>query len=156
MSIEEDVLDSPGCYVLALIIEDNLEVRTRSSFFKIPRGIYFYVGSAKGPGGVKNRVFRHLLRNGRRHWHIDYLLDSVRARVAGFYTIPSKRGVDCEVEAAKALSTALKPVLGFGSTDKIGDVSHLYMCSYRLEECLGLVYELLSEKVCEPSWFQNI
>ena len=156
MSIREDALDAPGCYVLALIVGNNLEVRTRSSFFQIPKGVYFYVGSARGAGGVKARVFRHILRQGRRHWHIDHLLGAEEVRVSGFYAIPSQKQWDCEVEVARALSTALKPVPGFGCTDKVKDVSHLFECNHSLEECLVIVYELLSEKVCEPSWFQNI
>uniref|UniRef100_A0A7C2FDC7 DUF123 domain-containing protein n=1 Tax=Thermosphaera aggregans TaxID=54254 RepID=A0A7C2FDC7_9CREN len=156
MSVGENILDMPGCYVLALIISKNLEVRTRSSFFQIPRGVCFYVGSAKGPGGIKARVFRYLLRKDSEHWHIDYLLGYDEVFLAGFYVISCSRGIDCEVEVAKSLATKLQPIPGFGCTDKVGDVSHLYSCNLSLEECLGIVYDLLSVKVCEPAWFQNI
>jgi Uri superfamily endonuclease len=36
-------------------------------------GIYAYVGSARGPGGLAARLRHHLRTAKRCHWHIDYL-----------------------------------------------------------------------------------
>jgi hypothetical protein len=37
-------------------------------------GIYAYVGSALGPGGVAARLSRHIAGARKDRWHIDYLL----------------------------------------------------------------------------------
>jgi len=39
----------------------------------LPQGVYIYVGSAWGPGGIRARLGRHLRGGGALHWHIDYL-----------------------------------------------------------------------------------
>ncbi|MGC8837691.1 MAG: GIY-YIG nuclease family protein [Anaerolineae bacterium] len=39
-----------------------------------PAGWYVYVGSARGPGGFRARVGRHLRRAKRVRWHVDRLL----------------------------------------------------------------------------------
>ena len=36
-------------------------------------GYYAYVGSAFGPGGLSSRIKRHLVKDKRLVWHIDYL-----------------------------------------------------------------------------------
>jgi len=41
-------------------------------------GIYVYVGSALGPGGLAARIDRHALREKMPHWHIDYLRAETR------------------------------------------------------------------------------
>jgi len=38
-----------------------------------PSGVYIYVGSAWGPGGLRARVGRHLRGSPKLRWHIDYL-----------------------------------------------------------------------------------
>lgn len=50
--------------------------------YPFPAGWYVYTGSARN--GVHQRIRRHLRREKRKHWHIDYLLavaDSVEAFV---------------------------------------------------------------------------
>jgi len=39
----------------------------------LPAGLYCYVGSAWGPGGLAARVRRHLRGGVVRRWHIDYI-----------------------------------------------------------------------------------
>ena len=39
----------------------------------LPSGVYIYVGSAWGPGGIRARVGRHLRGSPKPRWHIDYL-----------------------------------------------------------------------------------
>ena len=39
-------------------------------------GIYLYVGSAQGPGGLRGRLSHHLRGASKPHWHIDYLRQS--------------------------------------------------------------------------------
>jgi len=64
-----------GCYVLFLRLTDECSIKIGSlGIHKMPRGLYAYVGSAKGPGGLKARVKRHFKKVKKIKWHIDYLI----------------------------------------------------------------------------------
>lgn len=85
-------------------------------------GSYLYCGSAKGPGGLRARLGRHLRDDKRPHWHIDRLADqhSVFA-VIGYFAL-----AECEIlrRASQALPSDF-PVKGFGSSDCRSCPSHL-------------------------------
>ena len=76
-----------------------------------PRGCYAYVGSAMG--GVKSRVSRHLRRDKKPHWHIDYLLE--KASVVDISVCQSEDRVECTI--AQALGSQFDSIPGFGSSD---------------------------------------
>jgi Uri superfamily endonuclease len=85
-------------------------------------GWHCYLGSARGPGGLR-RVVRHLglrKRGGPRHWHIDHLLlhpAFTLVRVVCAFT-------DDDRECALAGMLAGQHIPGFGSSD-CGCGSHL-------------------------------
>jgi Uri superfamily endonuclease len=66
-----------GTYVLLLFLERDKEIvvgrRRRSSSILFRAGYYAYVGSAHGPGGLRSRINRHLMKDKKSVWHIDYL-----------------------------------------------------------------------------------
>jgi Uri superfamily endonuclease len=107
-----------GTYALIILVPFDAEISVgalgRRSF---PAGYYVYVGSAMG--GLAERVGRHLRREKRIRWHIDYLL--TRARVIDVI-VAEGRG-ECRI--AKRLAERLRPVEGFGSSD-CGCTSHLF------------------------------
>ena len=65
---------APGTYAILLKLDRarRLPVGALRKVAFEP-GLYVYVGSARGPGGLAARVGRHLRGGGRTHWHIDYL-----------------------------------------------------------------------------------
>lgn len=64
----------PGSYILWMEVPSSVRLRVGAlGEVVLPAGVYGYVGSALGPGGVAARVARHLRRERRNHWHIDYL-----------------------------------------------------------------------------------
>ncbi len=80
---------------------------------KVPfkRGFYLYVGSAKN--GLKNRISRHLKKEKKKHWHIDYLLehgDIVDVKV-------KLGGSEEECLLAKKVRDFTEPIPDFGSSD---------------------------------------
>lgn len=104
-----------GSYVLELCLDRELVINPgRLGTIRLGRGRLRYYGSARGPGGVRARVARHLRDGGRRHWHVDWLL--ARAPV---------RKVRVDLEAGKCelvrrdLDTGRWAVAatGFGSSD---------------------------------------
>jgi len=56
-------------------------------------GCYLYCGSAKGPGGFKARLSRHMRRGKSLHWHVDQLTE--QGLVVGSWIFPG--GDECEL-----------------------------------------------------------
>ncbi len=67
-------IDGRGIYILILKNTCEEWVKPGSLPYTLfQQGIYAYVGSAKGPGGLARRINRHLKRHKKIKWHIDYL-----------------------------------------------------------------------------------
>jgi len=63
-----------GTYALILSSQVSRRVRIGALGSLVTRpGFYIYIGSAFGPGGLYSRVSRHIRRDKKLHWHIDYL-----------------------------------------------------------------------------------
>ena len=109
------VPDAPGTYMLLLDLPDRCELEIgRKLALELSPGLYCYVGSALGPGGLAARLGRHAVAGGRRHWHVDHLLPHVR--VAGALLIESRRRLEC-VWASWVARRASACVAGFGASD---------------------------------------
>ena len=64
----------PGSYALALRLRHAQVLAVgRLGRLDFRAGVWLYVGSARGPGGLRARVGRHWLGPARSRWHIDYL-----------------------------------------------------------------------------------
>jgi Uri superfamily endonuclease len=83
----------------------------RRGDYSFEAGWYAYVGSALN--GLEHRIARHLRREKKLHWHIDYLLE--HAVVRGVIYAETDKKHECRV--AQALLKTLEPVPGFGCTD---------------------------------------
>ncbi len=104
----------PGTYVLILKgqLKPSLPV---GKWGRIPLhpGFYLYVGSARGPGGVRARIKRHCREKKSLHWHIDYLLEELPLIRCWFTHDPGK----LEHFWARVMYKVFTPVNGFGCTD---------------------------------------
>ncbi|CAA7611842.1 DUF123 domain-containing protein [Magnetospirillum sp. UT-4] len=101
----------PGAYVLLVELAEPAAGLTA--------GRYLYCGSAKGPGGIRARVGRHMRRGKALRWHIDRLTEA--GRVLGAWVFPG--GDECALVAA--LSHLPVPVPGFGASDCRSCPAHL-------------------------------
>ncbi len=101
-------------------------------------GYYAYVGSALG--GLEKRVGRHMRKEKKIHWHIDYLLS--RARATEVIVAQSEERKECAVTAE--LAKNLPTIQGFGSSDCKCE-SHLF---YNPDFHELLRHVLLSFKAC--------
>jgi Uri superfamily endonuclease len=105
-----------GVYVLELDLTEEITVRAgRLGLVRLGPGRLRYYGSARGPGGLKARVQRHLRVEGRRpHWHIDAVTAVVpvtRVMIAG-------GGSECDlVRRDLASGRWVVAAPGFGSSD---------------------------------------
>jgi Uri superfamily endonuclease len=112
----------PGAYVL--IMESKLPIKvTIGSLTEttLPPGRCAYAGSARGPGGIRARVNRHLRKDKKPHWHIDQVTAS--ADISEIRTYPD--GDECRLVATlMAQPRAHHPIAGFGSSDCRNCASH--------------------------------
>ena len=85
-------------------------------------GLYAYVGSAWGPGGLVARVGRHMRgRFKKPKWHVDWLIINGTPLLALLFPNVT------EDDLYRAASNVLRPaVRGFGSTDT-DHYTHLFV-----------------------------
>ena len=114
-----DAPSSPGAYALWLQLGAPLDVRTGKISATLPAGDYLYCGSAKGPGGLRARLARHMRKNKRAHWHVDQL--TFVAKALGAFV--EEGGDECALNAA--LDGMPIPMPGFGSSDCRRCAAHL-------------------------------
>lgn len=122
----QDLPVSRSTYALHLSVSHAQPINVgRLGQYHLPAGDYFYVGSARGAGGLQARVGRHLRGDGNRHWHIDYLRASAEVRDV-LYTV-TDRALECEWSQTLAqLPHAFIPIPHFGSSDcRSGCAAHL-------------------------------
>ena len=106
--------DAPGAYALILRLDRDarLDIATLGRP-ALPPGLYLYAGSARGPGGIRARVRRHLRHPKARVWHIDRLTEA--ARVEAVIAFPGGR--ECAVADFAAARGARVPIPRFGASD---------------------------------------
>ncbi|MEM1939306.1 MAG: GIY-YIG nuclease family protein [Acidilobaceae archaeon] len=113
-------------------------------------GLYIYIGSGRGPGGIRSRVLRHLMKSKRLWWHIDYV--STHKCFKAKSLVYAETTLDLESELASRLIgyEYMRPYIeGFGSTDK-ESITHLFKCNCSLEECLKTCTEALESLELNP------
>jgi adenylylsulfate kinase len=103
------------------------------------KGLYAYVGSAQT--NLEKRIQRHIHKNKKRFWHIDYLLESKLVDILKVFYKEAARKEECEI--AKQISSKGCPMGGFGSSDckckshlfKVSEYTFLrkFMCEMSLE-----------------------
>jgi len=119
-----------GSYVLYIDIELPVTLQVGSLGSSVfPAGRYAYVGSARR--GIAARVLRHkrlaMQKEGKLHWHIDYLLVNRHTKLAG-EAVPENE-IECTVSKRMAsMNGVTVPVPGFGSSDcRAKCAAHLYL-----------------------------
>ncbi len=114
---------APGSYVLELdLVETITLVVGRLGRLRLGPGRMRYYGSARGPGGIRARVARHLRRVKRRHWHIDALTSRVPVARLAFSLVDDECSlVRRDLESGRWQVAAA----GFGSSDCRSCPAHL-------------------------------
>ena len=113
----------PGAYVLFLTLGAPLRLDIPALGFALAApGAYAYCGSARGPGGLRARIARHLRPGKPLHWHIDRLTEAGRVTALAY----TKHISECALfERLLAGTGASVPLPGFGSSDCRRCPSHL-------------------------------
>lgn len=136
-----------GSYVLLIQLTEEQTITAGSlKAVRFPGGYYAYVGSALG--GFKSRLNRHLQRNKKPHWHIDYLLQM--ASIDGIILCESSDKIECTI--ARALGGPFDSTPGFGSSD-CRCKSHLF---FNTGEMKATITAILSSLDMEPRLMANL
>jgi Uri superfamily endonuclease len=113
------VPDSKGTYALLLRCTRPSRVAVGSlGNVNFAPGLYLYLGSAFGPGGLRARLARHAARHKVKRWHIDYIRPRMSLANAWFST-SALRLEHTWAAAALALAFAkgATPLARFGASD---------------------------------------
>lgn len=106
-------------YQLFIHLEKDILIQIgKLGKFNFPAGDYVYTGSAKK--NIEARIKRHLSKNKKLRWHIDYLLNNPATKITETKMYTEK---ECTLNQ-KTKGTIIAP--HFGASDcKQGCVSHL-------------------------------
>lgn len=127
-----------GSYVLILKLNENKTINIgKLGKIDLEKGFYIYVGSALN--SLEARINRHLRRNKKIHWHIDYLLDF--AFITDVFLKEKSFKEECRI--AQIFEEKLISIKGFGCSD-CRCRSHLFYGNYN--EIIGIVKNLNLEK----------
>ncbi len=76
-------------------------------------GVYAYVGSAQT--NLEKRVQRHLRKEKRKFWHIDYLLEDDAVKVVKVLYKQVNKAEECK--GASEIGENAEAIVGFGCSD---------------------------------------
>jgi Uri superfamily endonuclease len=127
-----------GIYALIIQVDKDAGVIVGAlGKLTFEKGIYAYVGSAQA--NLEQRIKRHLAKEKRLFWHIDYLLNDSAARIVKVLYKQADKTEECEL--AKTIGERGESVEGFGCSD-CSCKSHLFRIGdYRfLQESMRVVH----------------
>jgi len=109
-----------GTYLLVMMLSKKTTVTVgKKGVVCFQKGWYVYVGSAMN--GLDQRIQRHLRKQKKIHWHIDYLLP--HTQIKSVFIKETKQTDECRI--ARILAENLKDIPGFGCSD-CACPSHLF------------------------------
>ncbi|SNY94316.1 Uri superfamily endonuclease [Cohaesibacter sp. ES.047] len=117
----------PGVYILGLRLSQPIDI-ARPKPVQVPAGLYAYSGTARGPGGLRSRLARHLAQDKKPRWHIDQLTTNASVDRFAWGWIS---GTECDMIRVLEQNAATHHALpGFGSSDCKHCTSHFLGFDY--------------------------
>jgi Uri superfamily endonuclease len=103
-----------GTYCLLINLKTNQLIQIgRKGKINFNKGCYVYVGSAMN--SLEGRIRRHLRKDKKMHWHVDYLLDNPNSHIVQVFF--SDDGVKHECDLATCIAEEGTGIQGFGCSD---------------------------------------
>lgn len=101
-----------GIYLLCIYVEKDINIKIGAlGKINFKEGFYVYVGSAQN--NLEKRIKRHLSKNKKIHWHIDYMLSNKNVKIYDVLYKKSDKSEECiianNIEGFK--------IKNFGSSD---------------------------------------
>jgi len=111
----EKIVDTlKGVYVLIIQVDKDTGVNVGAlGKLQFEKGTYAYVGSAQT--NLEKRINRHLRKQKRKFWHVDYLLANDAAKMGKVFFKEANKTEECKI--AEAIGERGEPVAGFGCSD---------------------------------------
>jgi len=125
-----------GAYLLVMELPEHTTIMLgKQGRIHFEKGWYVYVGSALN--GLDQRIQRHLRREKKIHWHIDYLLPLTKN--ISVYFKENNQKEECAI--ASCFERNFSSIPGFGCSD-CTCASHLFSGSFeniiRTASALGM------------------
>ena len=110
-------LNYPGIYLLLLHSDRSRTIQVgKKGNFLLEHSYYLYIGSARGPGGIKSRLKHHLTFSHKPHWHIDYIKN--RINLPEVAVSLSDELNECQLaNIIDGSGLTIRPPIGIGSSD---------------------------------------
>ena len=111
---------SAGIYILFIFIRKKITLSVGFlGSIEFPKGYYLYVGSALNPGGLEARITRHLKKEKKIFWHIDYLLNNEHAEIIRVKWFLTENRLECYLVNLifETSPLDLMKIKNFGSSD---------------------------------------
>ena len=103
-----------GIYALVIEVTKSVKIKVGAlGELSFTKGNYVYIGSAQN--NVELRVKRHLRKEKKLFWHIDYLLAVPEANVSQVYYVSGDKNKECQI--ANSIGQKAIPIKGFGCSD---------------------------------------
>ncbi|MDP8003317.1 MAG: GIY-YIG nuclease family protein [Caldisphaera sp.] len=114
-SLQNSLPNDKGLYIIGFQIVNRIKFNINKKLYKLDNGFVIYVGSAGN--GLRDRLKRHLLKNKRIKWHIDYLSSSIDSLPIFIFYVKGNYGVIKEDNLASLLKKSFTNIGMLGSTD---------------------------------------
>jgi Uri superfamily endonuclease len=111
-----------GIYLIIYKVIRDFNCIINNKFYVFNRGYLIYIGSAGN--GLRNRLKRHINKEGKLRWHIDYISHREKTEVVGLFYREGDFGVKFEDELSHYFYSKIKHIDRLGSTDSM--MPHLY------------------------------
>ncbi len=115
-------VQTKGIYTLIIFLPQNTNLNVgQLGPNEFPEGYYTYTGSATGRGSTspKGRLSRHLRKQKRMHWHIDYLLAAHNVNIVGVISAETAKKMECITNRSLEETENVEiPVRGFDAVLK--------------------------------------
>ena len=135
---------APGIYVLIFSFQtpgQTIQIGKLGEFTSTSH-LYCYIGSARGPGGLRSRAMYHLNQKRKPHWHIDWLYPYIEYHSI-YFTTNSSLNECMWSQHLKNTGFTSVPLKKFGASDcSQGCPAHLYAITEKeLAEKLSEVFQ---------------
>lgn len=136
------------CIIIKVNKASYLNVGTLGKV-KIESGFYVYVGSAFN--SLEARVKRHLSRDKKIYWHVDYLLAHDNVKIEDVIFTLDERRLECPISKRLENPGSIK---GFGCSD-CNCKSHLHY--YRdMETAKNAILNLMEDLGAKAMFLENL
>ncbi|AFZ70524.1 hypothetical protein Calag_0782 [Caldisphaera lagunensis DSM 15908] len=147
-NIWSQILSKEGIYIIVFRVNDYINLIINKNEFIIDKGYIIYIGSAGN--GLNNRLRRHLTKNKKLRWHIDYVTNNKSVEPSIIYYKEGLYGVKIEDELSSLFYSKFLKIDNLGATDS--KMPHMYY-SNNIKEILKIIYKLDGSIIIFPSIF---